>query len=189
MPLAFSPYDPRDRSLRDLGKCSLSDGEAYSMANLDGKLYICSYPAARLSVYDPNLPYHFDPAEHDNPRDVGRMDEISYRPRSMLTGPLGRAWIASVPDYGMWGGPLSWYDPSTGRRGSYHRTWGDGSCHTLAHLERQRLIATGTSVHGGSGTQPRVEQAALRSREKPRNGDISTSCADLRDRSTRTRME
>jgi streptogramin lyase len=154
-------HNPNDGELIDLGPCSLSAGEAYSMANLDGKMYLSSYPAARLSVYDPSQGYRFGEAPGDNPRDLGRIDDISYRPRSTLAGPLGRVWLASIPDYGRWGGPLSYYDPRTGEKKAYYRIVGDGSCYTLAHLEAQELIAVGTSTSGGSGTQPKVEQAVL----------------------------
>ena len=91
----------------------------------------------------------------------GRMDDISCRPRSTLAGPLGRIWVASVPDYGRWGGPLTCYDPATGKKTPYYRIVGDGSCYTLAHLEKEKLLAVGTSVDGGSGTQPKVGQAVL----------------------------
>ncbi|GAH89151.1 unnamed protein product, partial [marine sediment metagenome] len=111
--------------------------------------------------YDPGKPYHFGEGPDDNPRDLGRIDEISYRPRSTLAGPGGRVWTASLPDYGLWGGPLSWLDPKTGERKAYYRIFGDGSCYTLAHLEAQGLIAVGTSIAGGSGTRPKVEQAVL----------------------------
>jgi len=157
LPLHLFRYNPKDRELIDLGQCSSASGEAYSMANLNGKMYISSYPAAVISEYDPSQGYNYG----DNPRDLGRIDDISYRPRSTLTGPLGRVWTASLPDYGRWGGPLSYYDPQTGEKGAYYRIWGDGSCYTLAHLEAQELIAVGTTISGGSGTQPKVEQAVL----------------------------
>ena len=38
---------------------------------------------------------------------------------------------------------------------------GDGSCYTLSYLEDQELIAVGTNIAGGSGTQPKVDQASL----------------------------
>jgi hypothetical protein len=161
LPLHLFRYDPMNGDLVDLGRCSASTGEAYSMANYQGRIYISSYPGARLSVYDPGKPYHFGNKAGDNPRDVGRIDDISYRPRSTLTGPLGRVWLASLPDYGLWGGPLSYYDPETGEKKAYCRIFGDGSCYTLAHLEDQQVIAVGTNVAGGSGTQPKVDQAVL----------------------------
>lgn len=161
LPLHLLRYNPETDELVDLGKCSSASGEAYSMANLNGKIYISSYPAAVISEYDPSKPYNFGNKPENNPRDLGRIDDISYRPRSTLTGPLGRVWTASIPDYGMWGGPLSCYEPKSGEKKAYYKIFGDGSCYTLAHLENQGLIAVGTSISGGSGTTPKVDQAML----------------------------
>ena len=161
LPLHLFRYDRKKAQLVDLGRCSSATGEAYSMANLGRNLYISSYPAAKVSVYDPNRPYHFGDQPESNPQDLGRMDDISYRPRSTLAGPLGRVWLASLPDYGRWGGPLTYYDPQTGNRKAYYQICGDASCYTLAHLEKMQLIAVGTSIFGGSGTRPKVDQAVL----------------------------
>ncbi len=161
LPLHLFRYHPGKGELVDLGQCSQASGEAYSMANLDGTMYISSYPGAHVSVYDPAKPYQFGESPENNPRELGRIDDISYRPRSTLAGPLGRVWLASIPDYGMWGGPLSYYDPGTGEKKAYYRIFGDGSCYTLAHLAAQKLLAIGTSISGGSGTQPKIQQADL----------------------------
>ncbi len=161
LPLHLFRYDPKTEELVDMGRCSASSGEAYSMASLNGKIYISSYPAARISEYDPAQPYNFGSEPGSNPRDLGRIDDISYRPRSTLTGPLGRVWTASIPDYGRWGGPLSYYDPQTGEKKAYYRICGDASCYTLAHLQDQELIAVGTTISAGSGTQPKVDQGVL----------------------------
>jgi len=161
LPLHLFRYSPDDDELVDLGRCSSTDGEAYSMANLNGHLYISAYSGAKLSVYDPSRTYCFGNELDSNPRDLGRIDDISYRPRSTLAGPLGRVWLASIPDYGRWGGPLSYYDPTTGQKKAYLRIAGDASCYTQAHLEELGLIAVGTTVLGGSGTKPRVEDVVL----------------------------
>jgi hypothetical protein len=161
LPLHLFRYNPGTGELVDLGKASSAGGEAYSMANLAGKIYISAYTGATLSVYDPAKPYAFGNTEDSNPRDLGRMDKISYRPRSTLAGPLGRVWVASVPDYGMWGGPLSWYDPATGEKKAYYDIVGDASCYTLAYLAAPDIIAVGTTIQGGSGTTPKVSQAVL----------------------------
>ena len=161
LPLHLFRYNPKNDELVNLGKCSSATGEAYSMANLDGKIYISSYPGATISEYDPAKPYRFGNQPGDNPRDLGRIDDISYRPRSALTDPLGRVWTASIPDYGRWGGPLSYYEPRIGEKKAYYRICGDASCYTLAHLKGQKLIAVGTTISGGSGTQSKVEQAVL----------------------------
>jgi hypothetical protein len=40
-------------TVEDLGEHTFAGGEAYSLATLDGKIYLASYPEARLSVFDP----------------------------------------------------------------------------------------------------------------------------------------
>jgi hypothetical protein len=147
--------------MKNLGQCSLSGGEAYSMGNLDGKIYIASYPSARLSIYDPAQPYRFGEDEDANPRDIGRLDNVAYRPRAMLTGPAGKVWIGSIPDYGMWGGTLAWYDSQTGRRGSHQHVWPDCSVNALEWLPDANLILVGTSRQGGTGTVPRATAAGF----------------------------
>jgi hypothetical protein len=160
-PLHLFRYDPQTEELKDLGRCSTATGEAYSMGNLEGKLYICSYGGAVLSVYDPSKPYHFGTGPDDNPRDLGEMDPYSLRPRAMLAGPLGRIWTGSYPNYGMWGGPLACYDPKTGEKKYWRDIVPDQSVISLAWLPDLGLIACGTSVSGGSGTQPKAKEATL----------------------------
>ncbi|HOS42426.1 MAG TPA: hypothetical protein PK794_01920, partial [Armatimonadota bacterium] len=154
-------HDPATGRLEDLGACSISGGEAYSMGNLDGKLYIASYPAARLSVYDPARPYRFGTDPEANPRDLGRMDEVAYRPRAMVCGPAGKVWVASIPDYGMWGGTLAWYDPATGTFGSHRHIFPDCSGYALAYLAEDDLLLAGFSIDAGTGAQPRAAHAGL----------------------------
>jgi hypothetical protein len=161
MPLHLFRYDPADGSLADLGRCSPAAGDAYSMGNLDGKLYIGSYPGAMLSVYDPSRAYQFGDTPSHNPRNLGRMDEVSYRPRAMLTGPLGRVWTGSIPVGGLWGGPLAWYDPATGEKKNHRQIIPDQSLTALAWLESLGLMAGGTSIGGGTGTQPKATEAVV----------------------------
>lgn len=154
-------HDPASGRLADLGACSLSGGEAYSMGNLDGRLYIASYPAARLSVYDPARPYRFGADPDANPRDLGRMDEVAYRPRAMVCGPAGKVWVASIPDYGMWGGTLAWYDPRAETFGSHRHVFPDCSGYSLTYLEEDDLLLAGFSIDAGTGAQPRAARAGL----------------------------
>lgn len=154
-------YDPSSGTLADYGACSTSGGEAYSMANLDGKLYIASYPAARLSVYDPARPYRFGTDRDANPRELGRFDDVAFRPRAMVAGPAGKVWAASIPDYGMWGGTLAWFDPNTETFGSHRHILQDCSVFSLTHLPEDDLLVVGFAIEGGTGTQPRAERAGL----------------------------
>lgn len=191
LPLHFFSHDPATGQTIDFGGSSVAGGQTYSMECLDGKLYACVYTHGILSVYDPAKPYTFgearnvpvplhplprqqDPArwlgwslelgnpEYSNPCILGRMDAVAFRPRDMVAGPAGKVWVVSVPDYGMWGGTLSWYDPRTDSFGGAHRdVIKDCSLIALTYLpETQRLIV-GSCIYGGSGTVPRVSRAGL----------------------------
>ena len=173
LPLHFFVHDPGTRQSVDYGACCTSGGEIYSMDWLDGKLYFCAYTHAILGVYDPKRPWRFGQGRYvdspplrygspeDNPRQLGRMDTVAYRPRDMLAGPAGKVWVASVPDYGMWGGTLAWYDPAGDAFGSHRNIYPDCSPYALAFVPEKGLLAVGFSIYGGSGTEPRAGRTGL----------------------------
>jgi hypothetical protein len=183
LPMHFFTADPATGALKDYGACSTASGEAYSMDWLNGKLYLAVYTHAILCEYDPQRPYSFsslrqnpqgelevlsgtyDPSGNlgfqftpeDNPRQLGRMDSVAYRSRDMVAGPAGKVWVVSIPDYGMWGGTLSWYDPATRRFGGGHRhLYPDCSPISITYMPEEDLLFMGFSIYGGSGTMPRV---------------------------------
>lgn len=135
----------------DLGQHSTARGQAYSAAVMDGKVYLASYPQARLSVYDPKVRIRYGTEEGDNPRDLGRFDKIGYRPNALIATPQGKLWMGSGPDYGLIGGTLAWYDPATGESGS-HRSIVEGQSPTsLLYLPELEQILVGMSIEVGTG--------------------------------------
>ncbi len=161
VPLRLFVYDPNSQSLTNLGKASRANGEVYSMGSLDGKLYLCSYPEARLSVYDPGKPLRFGDDEDANPRDLGPMGEELYRPRAMIAGPHGKVFIGGYPDYGLLGGAISVYDPKKNEKRVYRHIIQNQSIASLAYIEKFDLIAGGGSILGGTGTHAVEKEAKL----------------------------
>lgn len=161
LPLRLFVYDSEKDSLNNLGKASQADGEIYSMGVLDGKLYLCSYPEARLSIYDPKKPTRFGEGEDDNPRDVGPFGDDQYRPRAMVAGPQGKVYVGSFPDYGHRGGAISVYDPVKKVKRVFRHIVPNQSIASLASIERLNLLAAGSSIHGGTGTQAIEKEAKL----------------------------
>jgi hypothetical protein len=161
LPLRLFVYDPTSQFLTNLGKASRSNGEVYSMGSLDGKLYLCSYPEARLSVYDPNKSLQFGDGEDTNPRDLGPMGEKLYRPRAMIAGPHGKVFIGGYPDYGLLGGAISVYDPKKNEKRVYRHIIQNQSIASLAYIEKYDLIAGGSSIRGGTGTRAIEKEAKL----------------------------
>jgi len=184
LPLHFFSYDPPSGALIHHGACCTPSGEVYSMDCLGDKLYLASYTHAILSEFDLKRPFNWGgpipgkPGEFkmgqgdenlaytygpdDNPRQLGRLDTISFRPRDMVAGPAGKVWVVSIPDYGMWGGVLSWYDPATGRFGGRHQHILENcSPISITHLAGPDLLAMGFSIYGGSGTIPKAAKAGF----------------------------
>jgi len=159
VPMHLFRYDTKTTEFFDLGTCSGTTGELCSTAVMDSKMYLFANNGAYFSVYDPAIPYRFGKDPNANPRDLGRIDPISCKPRSALAGPMQKIWVASIPDYGKYGGPLSYFDPKTGEKKSYQM--GNASCFTLAEIAEQGLIAIGMHIEGGIGTQPKADFAAM----------------------------
>jgi hypothetical protein len=161
LPLRLFVYDPQNNSLRNLGKTSRAAGEIYSMAPYGGKLFVCSYPEARLSVYDPKGPLQFGDGEDSNPKDLGPVGGEQYRPRAMIAGPHGRVYIGSYPDYGLLGGAISVYDPEKNEKRVYRHIIQNQSIASLAYIGKLDLIVAGSSVRGGTGTHAVEKEARL----------------------------
>ncbi len=161
LPLRLFVFDPSDRSLTNLGRASHASGQVYSMGSYGGKLYLCSYPSARLSVYDPKRPLRFGDGEDANPRDLGPMGEGQDRPRAMVVGPHEKLYIGTYPDYGLHGGAISVYDPKKNERRVYRNVIPNQSIASLTYIEKLDLIAAGSSVRGGGGTRALEKEAKL----------------------------
>lgn len=139
--------------IKDLDTHTYAGGEGYSLVSLDGKVWVASYPQARLSVYDPKRPLHFGDKPTDNPRDLGRLDNVGYRPNAMIATPDGRLWMGSAPDYGLTGGTLAWYDPKTEDKQSHRHLLPDTSPASLLYLPELKQILVGLSIEPGTGAQ------------------------------------
>ena len=161
LPLWLFVYDPQDQSLTNLGQAAQASGQVYSMGTYGDKLYLCSYPGARISIYDPKKLIRFGDGEDANPRDLGPLGEGQDRPRAMIAGPHGKIFIGSYPDYGNHGGAISVYDPKKNERRNYRHIVKDQSIASLAYIEKLDLIAVGSSVRGGGGTRAIEKEARL----------------------------
>ncbi len=153
--------NPDGSNLEDLGQCSVSFGEAYSMANHKGKLFIGSYPQGRLSLYDPDKPYAFGTTPDDNPCDYGSPDPIAYRPYALLGDPLDKIWMGAVPDYGLTGGILGSFDPISKIFKAYKDLVNGCSPVSLCWLSDLQQILIGWSIEPGTGAKPVAKQGTF----------------------------
>jgi hypothetical protein len=82
--LMFDPKKP-ELNLQVVGRPSASETYLWQYTiGLDGKLYGCTYPQAKLISYDPQT---------GAMADLGRMDDTQKYTRSVCTGPDGRIYL------------------------------------------------------------------------------------------------
>ncbi len=162
MPLELFEYDPGTKALVHLGNPTSVNGEIYSMAAIEGKLYICAYPGSWLSVYDPGKPWNYGTERGSNPRGIGCAGDGHLRPRAMVVGPGGKLYIGSLPPYGEHGGAMGVYDP---REDHFVENYRDliprQGIVSLIHHHESGLIVGGSSISGGGGTKPVEKEAHL----------------------------
>jgi hypothetical protein len=142
---------PDGSVMEDLGKHSFAGGQAYSLVTLDDRLYLASYPGSRLTVYDPTRPLHYGTETTDNPRDLGRLDNVSFRPNALIATPDQRLWMGSAPDYGLHGGTLVWYDPTSGESKTHRSLLPNTTPAALLYLPTLKQILVGLSIEVGTG--------------------------------------
>ncbi len=159
-------------SMINLGRCSESLGEAYTMGNFsDGTMALASYPHSRISLYNPKKPYRYGVDSDANPQDIGRLDEVGIRPIAMAVVPAlkkadgtvvhEKLWIGSLPDYGTWGGTLAWLDPKTRASGSHRHLVQDCAPFSMLWLPGAQQLLVGLSTEGGTGTKIKAKHGAF----------------------------
>ncbi len=153
--LRFDPKEPKPVTMG-----LLPGAEAYSMLSAHGKLYIASYTGATLQIYDPAQPFRPGPERANNPSYYGSTAPEQDRPYDIALGADGKVYLACVPAYGRYGGALSWYDPRTDQIDHVYAPVVDQAVASICALPGG-LLACGTSVEGGPGTQPRAKEAVL----------------------------
>jgi hypothetical protein len=137
--------------LEDLGTHTFAMGCAYALATIGDQVYLSSYPEARLSVYDRTKPLNFGTGPTNNPRDLGRLDHVSFRPNALIATPDNKLWMGSSPDYGLHGGTIAWYDPKTGETKSHRDVVPDASPASFLWLPGLKQILVGFSIEPGTG--------------------------------------
>ncbi len=155
MPNELFWYDPATGALENPGNPTETSGEIYSMLDHHGALYVCAYPGAFLSKWDPAQPWNYGREATSNPRGLGPLGPGHLRPRAMIHGPNEHLYIGSYPEYGKHGGSLGVWDPAQDRLiENYHNLIRNQSIVSLAYDPETQLVFGGSSVQGGGGTEP-----------------------------------
>lgn len=162
LPLYLCSLDPDTGATEFLGEACTSGGEVYSFANLNGKLYMFSYPGCAVSSYDPTKPYKPGRESSANPYMLPQLSRFAYRPYCCCPAPDGKKIVVGgIPDYGMLGGSLAVFDPEIDRiEAEYPNVVRNQSITGLCVTE-DGFICGGSSIEPGSGGHPTEKEAVI----------------------------
>ncbi|WP_089008180.1 hypothetical protein [Micromonospora viridifaciens] len=125
-------------------------GEAKAMTPVAGEIW--------MSVY--TLAYLFRMAPGGDPRRVAVIGEEQTRPLDAAWSPADKLLVVGTePDYGRYGGAVSFYDPRSGALDVHRDVIPDQSIRSVAVKHGTAYL--GSSVNGGFGTTPRATEARL----------------------------
>lgn len=146
-------YDTQRRLLHSYGQVVDVGGEIYYGVPLDGQLYTISYIEGTLAVFNPKRAWNQGSDADSNPRTIMHMPEQQYRPVGGIhTGPGGKLYIGTQPDYGLLGGALSVFDPKTGKIEVHRNLVQDEEISAVATDDR--LVYAESDRGGGGGSKP-----------------------------------
>ncbi|MDX6281499.1 MAG: hypothetical protein QOH03_2570, partial [Kribbellaceae bacterium] len=124
----------------------------------DGKVWIGTYPEARLYSYDPAQPWSSPeyspgpPGTPDNPKlAVNLKPQLQMRARAIVEVD-GKIAIGTVPEGDRLGGALAIHDPGSGTTQTFRNVVQDESVFGLA--AGHGIVYGGTSITGGLATTP-----------------------------------
>lgn len=161
LPLYLFRYRPETNSLENLGRGSKDNGEIYSFAHRDGKLYYATYPGRRLMCFDPSQPLDLRPDWTGNPRELTDLGPGLVRPRVLEADSYHRIWAGGLPAYGTPDGGLTCYDTRSGATERFLPVIPNQSIFSIAPGADGETLYCGTTTERGTGTQPVEKEAAL----------------------------
>lgn len=154
----FFSFDPRTNTLTSYDQVIDRTGEIYYGIPHNGKLYTMSYAEAGLAVFDPSQQWNPGEKSSSNPRTILYIPEDQYRPVGGIhLAPNGKMYIGTQPDYGLVGGALSVFDPTTETLDVHRNIILDEEISAISADDR--YVYCGADIQGGGGSKPVARQA------------------------------
>ncbi len=149
----FFSFQPKSNLLTSYSQVVDRTGEVYYGIPYQQKFYMISYPEAILSVYDPSRRWSYGSTSASNPRTILHIAKEQNRPIGGIhTGPEGKMYIGTQPNYGLLGGALSVFDPVSEKINIYRNLIPNEEINTVGTDER--YVYCGSDPAGGIGSKP-----------------------------------
>ncbi len=161
-PITLFAYDPAAGETEVLGDPVGHAGQVYASAWIDGKLHMAAYSDCTYTVWDPAREWSFGAEPEHNPRRLGTTSRDLQRAGDLILAPDGRHTIvAGQPGYGRIGGAIAIVDPQAQQFDVIDDVVAPQSPWALSTTPDDDIIAVGTSLYGGTGTDYEVTPGRL----------------------------
>jgi len=152
-PITLFACDPATGETQVLGDPVGHAGQVYASTWIDGRLHMAAYSECTYTIWDPARPWSFGTEPESNPRRIGYTSRELQRAGDLILAPDGKHTIvAGLPGYGKMGGAIVIVDPETAQFDVIEQVVQPQSPWSLATTPDPDIIAVGTSLYGGSGT-------------------------------------
>ncbi len=153
-PITLFAFDPASGETEVLGDPVGHAGQVYASTWIDGKLHMAAYSDCTYTVWDPARPWNFGTEPENNPRRLGTTSRQLQRAGDLILAPDGQHTIVcGLPGYGQIGGAIVIVDPEAQEFEVIDDVVGTQSPWSLATTPDDDVIAIGTTMYSGSGTE------------------------------------
>lgn len=156
----FFSYDIQKDKLTAYGASVRFGGQIRQLVTAGDKIYIAHYTHARLTEYDPNMPWNPGNQSDSNPHLIGALGHEQDRFPAAYLAEDKKIYFGTQPEYGVLGGTLTIFDPESRQFDVHRNVVQDHSIFALTG-NRNGLIFGGTAIVGGLGAHPTQKDAKI----------------------------
>lgn len=161
-PITLFAFDPATGETEVLGDPVGHAGQVYASTWIDGKLHMAAYSDCTYTVWDPAREWNFGLGPENNPRRLGTTSRDLQRAGDLILAPDGRHTIvAGLPGYGRLGGAVVIVEPAAQQFEVFDDVVAPQSPWSLCTMPDDDVIAIGTTLYSGTGTDYEVTPGRL----------------------------
>lgn len=161
-PITLFAHDPDTGETQVYGDPVGHAGQVYASTWIDGKLHMAAYSDCSYTVWDPSRDWNFGTEPESNPRRLGDTRPHVQRAGDLIAAPDGvHTIVAGLPGYGHLGGGIYIVDPAARTFEAHDDVVAPQSPWSLSDTPDPDVIAIGTTMYGGTGTDRVVTLARV----------------------------
>lgn len=161
-PITLFAYDPQTGESAVYGNPVGHAGQVYASTWIDGKLHMHAYSDCSYTVWDPAREWDFGAEPESNPRRLGDTRPHVQRAGDLIEAPGGEhTLVCGIPGYGHIGGGIVIADPEAQTFEAHDDVVAPQSPWSLSTTPDDDVIAIGTTMYSGTGTDKVISLARL----------------------------